>query len=254
MKNKITIYLAMITIVLLASGIIVYLSQDHIAPEIIVPETEMTYIEGQDNSILLIGVTATDNKDDNLSPDIRIYDVAVLDNGIQALVTYAVYDHSNNLGKATKLVNYMADPNMPGAVSTDTEEDDGLSDAEDESDIDDENTTEDSKKDEEETTEQVEEGYDEPELVSHGAPVIRLTTHEVHIGVGDYFYSMDYVEDAVDDIDSREYLYRNMFLDSWYDEYTPGEYELLYYCVDSNGNRSNDAKLMLYVEEEQSDE
>ena len=244
MKNRITIYLGIIMIVLLSISIIVYVSQDHVAPKITVPASDMTYIEGQDTSVLLEGVSAVDDKDDNLTKDVRIYDIAILDNGIQAAVTYAVYDYSNNLGKATKIVNYQSDSQSKKTESASVE--DGK----------DTEPSEEEKKDEDNdksTTEEEElgEGYDDPELVSDGSPVIRLNTHEVHIKAGDYFYTMDYVEDAVDDKDSREYLYRNMYLDSVYDENTAGSYELIYYCVDSDGNRSNDAKLMLYVDEEE---
>ena len=106
---------------------------------------------------------------------------------------------------------------------------------------------------EEPTTEEVTEaavpdGYEDPEMVSTGAPVLKLTTHEVHIKAGGDFYTMDYVEDAVDDKDTKDYLYDNMFLDSVYDKSKVGTYELIYFCVDSDGNRSNSAKLKLYVE------
>ena len=241
MKNRITICLAIIAVILMAACVFEYMNQDHIPPEILVPESDMTYVEGQDNSALLIGVSATDNKDDNLSTDVRIYDIAVLDNGTQALVTYAVYDSSNNLGKATKLVEYIHDDTMEAVQVGDNDKDKASASRDEASDKD---------KESDDEAEEVEEGYDDPELVSDGDPVIRLVTHEVHIEVGDEFYDMDYVEDAVDDIDGKGYLFRNMYQESDYDEDTPGEYELTYYCEDSDGNRSNEAKLMLYVEDD----
>lgn len=252
MKNRITICLGMVMIVLLIISVITYMGQDHTAPVVHVPEGEMTYIEGQNTDILLLGVTATDNKDDNLSAGVRIYDVAVLDNGTQALVTYAVYDKSNNLGKATKLVNYIAKQDVGNKKAENSSEDEKNDNTEvektteddKEEDTEEEKTTEKNSEDEKEAKE---DEFEDPPLVSTGAPVIRLTTHEAHIDVGGYFYTMDYVEDAVDDIDSREYLFRNMYLDSTYDEYTAGVYELIYFCVDSDGNRSNDAILRLYV-------
>ena len=235
MKARIVIYLAIVTIMLTVVSVFVYLEQDHTSPEIDVPEGEITYIEGEGDSVLLDGVKARDDVDGDLSSDIRIYDVAVLENGNQALVTYAVYDKSNNLGKATRMVNYEARK----AEAKKAEE----------------TTTEDASEDdtEEATTEaitevSVPEGYEDPEMVSTGAPVIKLNTHEVHIEAGGDFYTMDYVEDAVDDKDSKEYLYDNMFLDSVYDKSKKGTYELIYFCVDSDGNRSNSAKLKLYVE------
>ena len=241
MGRRINLYLALITVILLAASIIVYLGQDHVAPVINVPEGELTYKEGQDDGVLLLGVTATDDKDDDLTGDVRIYDIAVLDNGNQAVVTYAVYDKSNNLGKATKLINYIAKEDGTKAENTEAALADETKDSESKDDASNDKTDDKKTTEEEATTEEEpEEGYDDPELVSDGSPVIRLSTHEVHIDVGGYFY-----------IDSREYLYRNMYLDSVYDEYTPGVYELLYYCVDSDGNRSNDAKLKLYVGQEE---
>ena len=256
MKNRITIYLGLIMTALLALSIIVYMGQDHKAPVINVPEGELTYTEGEDTDVLLVGVTATDDEDDNLSSSVRIYDIAVMEDGNQALVTYAVYDNSNNLGKATKMVKYVAgrdkqsetkveESSNSSADDSDKEESDKKTDAK---------TTEKTTESKKTTEEPVEEGYEDPEMVSDGAPVLKLNTHEVHIDVGDYFYTMDYVDDAVDDIDSREYLFRNMYLDSTYDEYTAGVYELIYYCVDSDGNRSNDAKLKLYVGQDEDED
>ncbi|MBQ8923532.1 MAG: hypothetical protein IJ053_01940, partial [Lachnospiraceae bacterium] len=154
MKNRITIYLAIIMIVLMSASIIVYLSQDHVAPVINVPQGEITYIEGQDMGVLLVGVTAIDDRDENISPDVRIYDIAVLDSGNQALVTYAVYDHSNNLGKATKLVNYIAREQDKKALDSDVNAEDEIESADKTEDSD---KSENDKKTTEETTEETHE-------------------------------------------------------------------------------------------------
>ena len=240
MKTKIVIYLAMVTIALTVISVFVYLQQDHTAPEIDVPAGEITYVEGQGDDVLLSGVKASDDKDGDLSKYIRIYDVAVLENGKQALVTYAVYDNSNNLGKASRMVNYeVVKTEDKKAEEEDTRQEDKTEEAKEEKT---EATTE------EVTEAKAPDGYEDPEMVSTGAPVIKLTTHEVHIAVGGDFYTMDYVEDAIDDKDNKDYLYDNMFLDSVYDKNKAGTYELIYFCVDSDGNRSNSAKLKLYVE------
>ena len=240
MKTRIVIYLAIATIALTVISVFVYLQQDHTAPEIDVPAGEITYVEGQEDEVLLSGVKASDDKDGDLSKDIRIYDVAVLENGRQALVTYAVYDKSNNLGKATKMVTYEA--LKPEAKKSEEEEKKEEATTEEVKEEKTEATTE------EVTEEQLPDGYEDPEMVSTGSPVIKLNTHEVHIKAGDDFYTMDYVEDAVDDKDTVDYLYDNMFLDSVYDKSKIGTYELVYFCVDSDGHRSNNAKLKLYVE------
>lgn len=249
MKGKITIVLFVMTIILGTLCIVVRMTGDNIPPEIAVPVGEITYTEGESADVLVAGASARDDRDGDISGQIRIYDIAVMENGTQALVTYAVYDSNYNLGKATKVVNYVAIPreeteDNPDEKTEDEEENTGDDADTQEEDEADEVTTEEEEPVEEEP---VEEGYDDPPLVSTGAPVIRLTTHELKLPVGGYFYSMDYVEDAVDDIDTLEYLYRNMYLEGDYDVNVPGEYELTYYCVDSSGNVSNMAKLKLIV-------
>lgn len=248
MKGKITVVLFIMACILGVLSVLKIMTGDKTSPEIVVPAEELTYTQGEDTGILVTGVRAYDNKDGDISDQVRIYDIAVMENGVQALVTYAVYDSSYNLGKATKIVNYVALSKEETAEdNADGEKEDG----EESADID--HSDADIQDDEDEVTteeEVVEEGYDDPPLVSTGAPVIRLTTHEIKLPVGGYFYSMDYVETAVDDIDTLEYLYRNMYLEGNYDVNTPGVYELTYYCVDSSGNVSNLAKLRIIVGDE----
>ncbi len=234
MKTRMTIVLGIAAIILASVSVASVLSSDNKAPEIVVPAAEMVYVEDADHSTLLTGVTATDNRDGDISSQVRIYDVAVIDGEEQALVTYAVYDSSYNLGKATKVVKYMP----AGANIGESSETDGTVDG-DEADTEEGST--------EETTEAIPEGYEDPEMVSDGDPVIKLVTHYETVEVGGYFYSMDYVEDAVDDVDDTDTLYANTYMDGYYDIYVEGEYELTFYCVDSDGNISNKAKLMLTV-------
>lgn len=111
MKNKINIVLALITLALMGASVFVYMKQDHVPPVINISENEITYESGQDESVLLKGVTAQDDKDGDLTASIRLYDIAVLEDGNQAVVTYAVYDKSNNLGKATRVINYKGKQN-----------------------------------------------------------------------------------------------------------------------------------------------
>ncbi len=241
MKTRITIILGIATLILGSVSVVSIISSDNKAPEIIVPETEIIYMEDADHSSLLNGVKATDNRDGDISGQVRIYDVAVIDGEKQALVTYAVYDSSYNLGKATKVVSYM----KAGAVN-DGDINEAEGDAINNEDID---ATGEANGTTQEVVESIPEGFDDPELVSTGAPVIRLVTHYETIEVGGYFYSMDYVEDIVDDEDDIDTLYANTYMDGYYDTEVEGEYELTFYCVDTEGNISNKAKLMLTVGE-----
>jgi len=235
MKSKITIVLTIVTLALIFLCASSTLMKDRQAPEILVPEVMITYMEGSDESVLLEGVTAKDDKDGDISSNVRIYDIAVLEDGTRAQVTYAVYDSSYNLGKGSRVVLYQEAPDEEPEIKEEPE------------------TTEEPEPQPEtteapvETTEEIPAGYEDLPLESDGSPVIRLTTHDVRIDVGGEFYSMDYVEDAVDLEDSREELYRNMYLEGEYHTDTAGEYELTYYCVDSDGHVSNYAKLKLIV-------
>ena len=239
MKTKITIFLMIATLVLGFMSITSVLAEDRKAPEITVPETDMVYYELDDQSTLLVGVTATDNKDGDISAQVRIYDVAVIDGNQRALVTYAVYDSSYNLGKATKVVSYVAGKHGPNYVATDVSVDGGKEDRVDDT------TGETTEATTEVTTEEL--GFEDPVMESDGDPVIKLITHYETIEVGGYFYSMDYVDEMIDDEDDSDYLYENTYMDGYYDTEVEGEYELTFYCVDSDGNMSNKAKLILTV-------
>lgn len=243
MRRIVTIILSMACVFMCFLCIIVAMVNDDTQPVIMVPAGEITYEEGSDTQELLKGIKAEDEKDGDISDLVRIYNISVTDNGVRALVTYAVYDSSYNLGKATRVVNYVA---KAAWQEENTENDDETTEDEGKEPVTEQNSTE--------ATTETPEGYEDLPLVSTGDPVIRLNTHEIHIAPGDDFYSMDYVEDAIDDVDSREYLYRNMFLDGEYDTDTVGEYEISYYCVDSEGNVSNYAKLKIIVEENAGDD
>lgn len=235
MKTKITIFLMIATLVLGFMSVTSILAEDRKAPEITVPQADMVYYELDDQSTLLAGVTAIDNKDGDISSQVRIYDVAVIDGNQRALVTYAVYDSSYNLGKATKVVSYVPGKNGPGNEEEEVSIVDMVEDA-----------TEDTTEETTETTTEAP-GFEDPVMESDGDPVIKLVTHYETIEVGGYFYSMDYVDDMVDDYDDEDYLYANTYMDGYYDVDEEGEYELTFYCVDSDGNISNKAILILTV-------
>lgn len=238
MKVKIIVGLELVLVALVALCVIVVIKTDRIAPEIQIPEGDVTYTAGEDVAVLLHGVTARDNKDGDITSSVRVAEISVIEGGTKAVVVYAVYDKANNISKSTRIVNYIpqeTEPSDPEEPSTEEEQTEEPTE---------EPTTEETATD----TEAVPEGYDDPELISTGAPVIRLRTHEARVSVGSNFDSMYYVEDAVDDVDTRSSLYTRIYLEGYYGTSQAGEYELTYYCVDSAGNTSNLAKLRLIVE------
>ena len=91
----------------------------------------------------------------------------------------------------------------------------------------------------------------EQEIPSNpNAPVLKLSTSQVELKVGDTFTLTDkilLVEDIKDDVDDRDSLYRNIRIQGEYDLDTPGEYTLTYTVTDTNGNQSDPKILKLIV-------
>lgn len=250
MKTKVTMTLLVISLFLMGICIISFVSMDTTAPVITLPDADITYSAGTDQNILLQGVTAYDEEDGDLSDKVRIYDIAVLEDGARAQVIYAVYDESYNLGKASCVVNY-----VPPVKENVTEAETDIENTEDTT----EEKTEEKKdteeepvndSEEEDTEEEDTEEEDTEDEVSE-TPVIRLTNSKVNVAKGGSFNSLSYVASVTDDEDSREYLYRNIHIDGDYNLNQDGEYVLTYYCMDSDGNTSNKAKLTLVVGEKQ---
>ncbi len=238
-KRRINLLLFLIMCGLIGACYWVRSTKDRVAPVITVPEREITYTEGAGTDTLLAGLTAVDAKDGDCTKDIHVYDISAMDDGEHALVIYAVYDKAYNLGKATETVSYLG---------ADQQEKETAADAQI---IPDEAVPEASTATGAVSTETpVEEGYDDPPLISHGAPVIRLKTHELKLTVGEDFDPITIVEKVVDDDDEEDDLINGMYFDGQFDIDKAGTYEVWYYCEDSDENLSNTAKLRIIVGDE----
>ena len=238
-KRRINILLFLIMCGLIGACYWVRSTKDRVAPVITVPEREVTYTEGAGTEVLLAGLSATDDKDGDCTKDIHVYDISAMDDGEHALVIYAVYDKAYNLGKATETVNYRGSDAQETATAADAQIIPVTPDTE--ADI----TTEAA-----DMEKKAEEGYDDPPLISHGAPVIRLKTHELKLEVGEDFDPITIVEKVVDDDDEEDDLIDGMYFDGRFDIDKAGTYEVWYYCEDSDENLSNTAKLRIIVGDE----
>lgn len=74
-------------------------------PELSVPDTEITYVEGSDTSSLLAGVTATDKRDGDVSDSVCVERVLPISSS-EAFVVYAAKDSANNVVKKDRKVRY----------------------------------------------------------------------------------------------------------------------------------------------------
>ena len=92
---------------------------DRTGPDIIFPEGDITYAEGDDYDVLLKDVKAEDGVDGDCTGSIRIDAVYVSESGESCIVDYVVKDKSNNVTVAERYAAYKRSENA-AADSTGT--------------------------------------------------------------------------------------------------------------------------------------
>ena len=213
--------------ILLGVGIaFMWNKQDRVAPTIIIPDGPGNYIEGRTDS-LLEDVKAHDDVDGDVSSSLYVK-VSMGEESGKAYATYYAKDNSNNVSKKTREIRV--------AEEIATEVTSGIL------------LTEQAKEQEStpmpETTLQLEETLSPTEI---GSPRITLTTEHIIVAKGTVINYLEYVENIVDDKDSRDMLYRNIQVSDKANVEMVGEYETIYYVVDSDENKSNEVKLTITV-------
>ena len=109
MKKGIVAGLIVLCVALGAGTAAVVVTDDRKGPEIELPaDGDVTYEEGSDTASLLEGVTATDEKDGDVTDSLMIENIFPNDDHTSASVVYAAKDSHNNVSKATRRVNYKA--------------------------------------------------------------------------------------------------------------------------------------------------
>ena len=82
-----------------------------------------------------------------------------------------------------------------------------------------------------------------------GSPQIKLTQNRVTIAKGQSVNRISFVESITDDKDDKDTLWKQIqIVGDEFDSTTSGTYEQIYYVVDSDGNKSNEAKLTVVVQ------
>lgn len=109
MKKGIVAGLIVLCVALGAGTAAVVVTDDRKGPEIELPaDGDVTYEEGSDTAPLLEGVTATDEKDGDVTDSLMIENIFPNEDHTSASVVYAAKDSHNNVSKATRRVNYKA--------------------------------------------------------------------------------------------------------------------------------------------------
>jgi len=249
MKQRlITIVLLLGCVAVGAVGVLTYKKQDRTAPVITVSDKKMSYTAGDPYDQLLEGITATDNKDGDLTDEVFV-DRVVPTSKKKAVVYYSVMDKSNNVGTARKTVTYHGENNM-GSDAEDIAPADNT-DAENATQPDQSADQEQKDADKQQPDQQQ---ADQPDattddLKANGEkPAMSLTATSETIARGSNFNATSMVKDVVDDKDDRDTLFRQLHVDGTYDTTKSGTYELTYYVQDSDGNTSDPITFTLTVQ------
>ncbi len=251
MNKWIVNLMGVICIALIAVFVYITGSEDRKEPTITFPSTEVTYSEGMDKDVLLEGVTATDDKDGDVTDSVQVTAVLPLENGTQACIVYIAKDQANNVAKKERTVNYEGGQSQSPLPQEDTGANvpegsdmpagtEGVPASALLTDLSGTPTAEDA------AAAQAAAQQDH-EALPAGSPLIVLKALQVNIAVGGSFSQLEYVSSITDDKDDQDRLFRNIIIDGAYDVNTPGAYQLVYYVTDSDGNRSNQAGLTLNV-------
>lgn len=242
MKKGLVAILFLACAALAAGNVVIYMGKDHTGPEITVPQEQLVYVDGTDPAPLLNGVSAQDSRDGDVTDTVTIERIIPNVDQTTASVIYVAKDTKNNVTKETRIVSYAADAaaaaQMEAATATETSD----------------------PVVQQETSQTVQEtgesSADDGQAANEAAiaalpaesPKFYLTQYSVTVSQGAEFNALGYVQDIVDDEDSREELFQSIQISGEADTGVPGEYVLQYYVVDSDGNTSNVAQLTVTVQ------
>lgn len=264
--------LGILTAALVAANGAVYMTKDRTKPEIHFPKTEMTYASGSDEAKLLKGVTATDNRDGDVTKSLRISSVIPNKDNTEVTVEYTAKDSSNNVRKISRTIPYSGSSDKENSNGEDAASDDSAEGDEivTESGVDEDTNGDNSGAEAEsasqntdvsanaasqstvtsDATENAAASSDESEIASltAGSPQIRLTAHTATIPVGGTFSYMQYIDSMKDDKDSNTTLAQRIELKGSVDTSKAGTYTVTYVLRDSDGNVSNQPTLTVTVQ------
>lgn len=227
MKKKIIAIAVMLFAVVVLVACVFMLSKDRKGPVISIPD-DIAYKKGMSNKALLDGVSASDSKDGDVTDSLIVKSVVILSSGRGVKITYAAKDSHNNISEKSVVLDYN------GEVDETSEENN------------DNNSQEETTPDAETTSGEPEETTP-VETVNPEAPVLYLTETEQWYKVGTEVKWLKFVAEITDDKDDRNTLFRTIRIENYADLNTPGDYDMLYYCSDSDGNFSPKVTLHVHV-------
>ncbi len=247
-ERLVTLCLAVGCAAFFAVSVIITISQDKTAPVITIEDKdkEITYRDGDDYEELLSDVTARDNRDGDVTDQIFIDSIKVASDGNRAIVQYAVIDKSNNVGTATRIINYEGSAKAEEEITQPETESAEEEKAEEETAA---QTSEQNTEEQQAASADNETEEESGELTPNGtSPAIRLTESSRTIRAGESFDVLSVVDQVVDDQDDESVLSRRIHADGEYNTSVPGTYTIRYYVTDTNNNTSNIEEFTLTVQ------
>ena len=101
------ITLTIVAVILTVLSVLTVIFTDSKGPKITVEQRSITYVNGDDKTSLLDGVSAYDANDGDVTVSLIVKDITVLNSGDTAKVTYAARDNNNNISEAYRIVTYV---------------------------------------------------------------------------------------------------------------------------------------------------
>lgn len=248
MKKAVISVMLVLCVALLAVCILLYQKMDNEAPEISVPDTQITYTEGDPEETLLEDVTAFDKKDGDVSDSLQVEAIRTLEGNDKAIVVYVAKDKSNNIATENRTIDYIAKDEKISV--NDTEETPAPTDEAEQDTAAVEPTGGEEVTIDPAEEEAAAEAAAEAQfaMLSEESPRMTLYATRVLVPTGGSFSPLNYVKEITDDEDERDDLFRRIQIIGDYDLSVPGTYELVYYVIDSDQNQSNEATLTLIVQ------
>lgn len=233
MKRKIAAIMLILCLGLTGITCFLLFSSDKDAPVIKFTQ-DIVYCEENGYGDLLKGVKATDETDGDVSDSLLVEKVYPNQEENTALVVYVAKDHSNNIVKENKVVSCKKEEKVQEKKLEDAQK----NNAEISAPTIPEESTESLSSDDKLDSQQSSTEY----------PKITLSEEKITLDKGQDFNRISFVKNIEDDKDDKNDLYKEIQIKGdEVDTNTSGTYNMIYYVIDSDGNRSNEAVLTVVV-------
>ena len=236
-KSRILIVIAALIVVLIIALAVILLKGKSSGPSITIP-SDLEYHAGMSDAELIKNVTAEDHEDGDVSDSLIVESVIVLSNGKSVKITYAAQDKDKNISVKSIILPYDAKSEEATTARENTKSDKETDD-----------TGSATTTAANETTTAYPEETTPVQTESPAAPVLYLTKVEDWIKKGSNVNWVKYVSDITDDKDERNALFQSIMIENYPDINTVGDYDMMYYCKDSDGNFSPKVILHIHVTE-----